>query len=229
MTRRSLLRCLPVTLVVALTMLLSCRSTRETRPQPEPSPPDLRPAIIEYVDSDAFDALFESALTRQDAAIVIRTSHSKPDWKGRLNAWIAAWNMGGRPENGSARGQAPIPKVTIDGDSIREFRLLVDDLMGRVENLAKVGGAWFAEERTRSHRVALLRPYNLRFHVGSDGNIELIFFNGRYARYYQEFVQARSPSQEPEEWARCCACSMCKDCPQAHTVKAHVAILGPLE
>src|SRR5439155_1407439 len=83
---------------------------------------------------------------------------------GPPDAWLAAWNRGGKvgpaADGRKARGQAP---VTVNADTIREFRLLVDDLMGRVETLAKTSSAWYAEERTRSRRVALLKPYNLRF------------------------------------------------------------------
>ncbi len=140
--------------------------------------------------------------------MLIQTENQKPDWGDRLNAWLAAWNMGSR----KARGQAPLPSVTIDGDSIREFRLLVDDLMGRVENLARTGSTWFAEERTRSRRVALLKPYNLRFHQDEGGNIQLIFFNGAYAQYYGQFLKTTGPAEGSgaEEWSRTFQCSRCR-------------------
>src|SRR5206468_887030 len=99
----------------------------------------------------------------------VRTGRDRPDWGGRLNAWIAAWNAGGKGPGRTARGQAPlpgVPGVVLSGEGVRELRLLVDGLMTRVEELAKATSAWWSEERVRSRRVALLRPYNLRFHRG---------------------------------------------------------------
>src|SRR5205807_7926716 len=119
---------------------------------------------LDYTDNDAFDALFEAALVNQDPGIVVRTQRQTPDWGARLNAWIAAWNQGGRSR--SARGQAALPRVVIDGDSIREFRLLVSGLLDRIEEAAQAGSAWYSDQRQRSRRIALLRPYNLRFHKG---------------------------------------------------------------
>jgi hypothetical protein len=187
----------------------------ESRPAPEPPPPGVRPTNFDYADTDAFDALFESALVNQDPVIVVHTGRSKPDWDGRLNAWIAAWNRGGTvgQPGRAARMQAPLlGGVPVDGDSIREFHSLIDDLMDRVEDLAAKGSAWYAEERTRSRRIALLKPYNLRFHVDEDRHIQLIFFNGDYSQYYPAFVIAiaAADTEEPARWSRTFECSRCK-------------------
>ena len=60
------------------------------------------------MDADGFDSLLESALVNQDPAIIIQTHATKPDWGDRLNAWIAAWNMGGKVTGGTVRMQAPV-------------------------------------------------------------------------------------------------------------------------
>src|SRR5262249_44121898 len=167
---------LPTLLFLAVS---SCRMM-PSRPYREPPPPDVKPTEIDYTDADAFDAYFETALTQQAPVIVIRTGRTRPDWADRLNAWLAAWNAGGRlrePQR-KARGAIPISPVVVDGDSIREFRLLVSGLMDRVEDLARTRSAWYAEAKTRERRVGLLVPYNLRFHHADDDTIHLIFFNG---------------------------------------------------
>src|SRR5262249_9590811 len=162
-----------------------CRSMSRSLKEEAPDPPEVTPTQLDYVDADGFDALFETALTNQDPVILIRTGRSQPDWDARLNAWIAAWNRGdnaGRraKARGSApeepaivRGQAPLGKVPLDGESIRELRLLVTALLDRVEEAAQSGSSWWAEERMRSRRVALLRPYSLRFHMDEEGLIQL--------------------------------------------------------
>jgi len=199
--------------------LLGCKNP-PTRPRLDPPPPGVQTTAIDFVDSEGFDNLFESALVNQDPAIVIHTGRSKPDWGPRLNAWIAAWNRGGKVNPATVRGQ--IPGVPIDGDSIKEFRLLVSGLMDRVEDLAKNGSAWYAEERIRSRRVALLKPYNLRFHMDQDGNIQLIFFNGNYSSFYSSYVQSLKESAEPESWSRSIQCSFCKQW-QAKNSVGHLA------
>ena len=211
MTKRSLGRAAWVLAVCgACASAGSCKSGTGVAPAPEP-PGGIQPTVIEYVDADGFDRLFESALKNADPVILIQTETTKPDWGARLNAWIAAWNMGGKAADGSprkARGQSPL---TLNGESIREFRLLVDDLMGKVETLAEKGSAWWAEERTRSRRVALLKPYSLRFHQGEDRNIQLIFFHGAFAAQYHDFVATLADGGDvPDGWARTVECSRCK-------------------
>ncbi len=194
---------------------LSCRNTRVTRPYHEPPPPDIQPTVISYVETNAFDTLLESALTNQDPAILIRTDTSRPDWGPRLNAWIAAWNRGGRVAEEpriKARMQAPVSATAINGNTVREFRLLIDDLMTRVEDAARRGSSWWVEERTQRRRIALLKPYSLRFHLDAEEHIQLVFFNGTYSRRYREFMEAmalRDPD-EPDEWCRDMKCSCCK-------------------
>jgi hypothetical protein len=186
------------------------------RPAPQPPPPGVHTTNFDYADTDAFDALFESALVNQDPVIVVHTGRTKPDWDGRLNAWIAAWNRGGTvgATPRTVRGQIPLPGVKVDEGTLREFRLLVSGLMDRVDVLARDGTAWWTEERVRSQRIALLKPYNLRFNLDADGDIELVFFNGNYASYYPDFVQsltgATAEADEPLEWVRTIRCSRCR-------------------
>jgi hypothetical protein len=201
--------------VLTAALAAGCTPDRATRPYQEPPPPGLRPTRIDYADADAFDAVLETALTNQEPVILIQTRQTQPDWGPRLNAWLAAWNLGGPVEGGAGRTvrfQSPLPRVVVDGDSIREFRLLVEGLMTRAEGLARVSSAWWAEERTRARRVALLRPYNLRFHQDEEGFVQIILFNGRYADQYAGYVRsiARPADDSDEAWARVVSCSRCK-------------------
>jgi hypothetical protein len=200
---------LQVLLVSLAAVVGSCSSPPKGR-APVPLPRDFTPTRIDYVDSDGFDALLESALVNQDPVIVIQTGHGKPEWGGRLNAWIAAWNRGGGPPPGATfRMQAPfLPRV--DAETLREFRLLIDDLMGRVEERVKESSAWWTQEKVRNRRVELLRPYNLRFHMGEDGLIQIILFNGRYAQYHEEFTRALAGEEDSAPWQRDYKCSWCK-------------------
>jgi hypothetical protein len=199
---------------VLLVPLAAAGCLRPTRTYQDAPPPGVRATEIDYVDSDGFDALFESALVNQDPLIVVRTTHRQPDWGPRLNAWIAAWNQGGKAAGPGRviRGQAPLPAVTVNGESIREFRLLIDSLVNRAEELAGAGSTWWAVERVRSRRVALLKPYNLRFHMDDEGFLRLIFFHGKNAGDYPGYVKTLTGAdpEEPAEWARTVRCSVCK-------------------
>jgi hypothetical protein len=201
---------------MALLVAGGCLTAPKSRPYREPPPPDIKTTRIDYVDTDAFDTLLETALTTQDPVILIQTAHQKPDWGGRLNGWIAAWNLGGKVDAANDRRtlrfQLGLSPVTVDAGSIREFRLLITDLMDRVEVLARDSSAWWAEERTRNRRVALLKPYNIRFNLDSDKNIQIIFFNGRYFEYYRDFMQGITgpEPEEPQGWVRGYTCSQCK-------------------
>src|SRR2546430_407138 len=73
MDRIPQVRRLPLALGVLLAILGGCRNAPGTRPYREPPPPGVQSTIIDYVDADGFDALFESALTNQDPVIDIRT------------------------------------------------------------------------------------------------------------------------------------------------------------
>lgn len=174
---------------------------------------DVQPEHLEYVDSDAFDLLFETTLRNGPPVVVVQTEYSKPEWGARLNAWIAAWNLGHGGGGIRARGQIPgAPTVVVDGDSIREFRLLVDGLMGRAEESARTGTRWWAERHLRERRVALLRPYNLRFHLDPGGRIQLIFFHSAHAAKYETVVRALldPAGDDPLEWAPGYCCSRSK-------------------
>jgi hypothetical protein len=204
-------RGLPWIGVAVLLGMAGCRSFDMSRSDKVTSMPDLTPTVIEYVESDAFDGLFESALVNNDPVILIRTGREMPDWDARLNAWIAAWNRGGKGRARTARGQAPVPRVVIDGESIREFRLLVDGLLGRIDEAAEAGSSWYRDQRERSKRVSLLKPYNLRFHKGEDSSIQLIFFHEQYSAYYPRFVQKLMDSETMpvSAWSRTVECSEC--------------------
>ncbi|MFO0845716.1 MAG: hypothetical protein U0797_25585 [Gemmataceae bacterium] len=216
MSRKRVACAVPLLGALALIGLASCR----TAPLAPGDPSDLRPTQLDYVDSDGFDALLETSLVNQDPVILVRTGRAKPDWEGRLNAWIAAWNRGahrpGRWATGDepepvARGQAPLPSVSVDGDSIREVRLLVAGLLDRIDDAAQSGAAWWTEERARSRRVGLLKPYSLRFHLGEDDLIQLVLFHGGYADHYRRYLQTLMNSQDAGEvsWSRSCECSGC--------------------
>jgi hypothetical protein len=196
--------------VLLLALTAGCTLWKSARPQVEPPPPDITPTHIDYVDADGFDTLLESALINQDPAIIIQTQNAKPDWGDRLNAWIAAWNLGGPVTKGIVRMQAPfVPEVVVDGDSIREFRLLVESLMNRLGDQTRTGLMWLAEEKTRNRRVRLLKPYNLRFHMDEDGFIQIVLFNGRYAQYHGAFVRALGGGDAGGQWERSYVCSKC--------------------
>jgi hypothetical protein len=198
-----------------LLALLGCTVAPPTRPYLDPPPDDLVTTRIDYVDTDAFDTLLESALVNQDPVIVIQTANALPDWDGRLNAWIAAWNRGGKVEASDGtrkvRMQAPfVPTVVVDSDSIRELRLLVEALMSRIEVVAREKSQWWRDERTQARRVDLLRPYNLRFHRDKDGRIQIVLFNGRHARHYSDVMLRMGMATAPEEWVREFSCSTCR-------------------
>ena len=108
--------------------------------------------------------------------------------------------------------QAPQAPTVVNGESVRELRLLVADLMTRVEEVARRGSSWWTEERIQRRRIELLKPYSLRFHLDENGKIQLVFFNGRYSRYYQQFMESMdmSDAAQPEEWTRAVQCSHCK-------------------
>ena len=178
-----------------------------TESENTPPPPVVH---LDFVDSDGFDLLFESALVNRQPAIDVKTNFATPEWGTRLNHWIAAWNAGHRHTGFRARGQLPVtPSVVVDGDSIREFRLLVDDLMGRVEDSARLGGRWWAEKHMRERRIALLKPYNLRFHMDAEQHIHLIFCHSDYAEHHKAIVRsiANPVGDESLDWfpGYCCS------------------------
>ena len=171
--------------------------------------PDITPTRLDYVDTDGFDAVLENALVNQDPVIVVRTGKSRPDWDGRLNAWIAAWNRGGSGRPRAARGQAALAQAALDKDTLRELRLLINGLLDRVEEAAQTSSTWYADHRERSRRIAVLKPYSLRFHMDDEATIQLVFFHGNYAPYFPRFMQTLTESQGMEEWSRGVDCSRC--------------------
>ena len=193
--------------LVAMLVAVSCRSTQENRTFRDQPEAPVKPTVLRYVNTDGFDVMFEASLVNRDPVIIVRTENEKPDWEGRLNGWIAAWNKGGKIERRTVRGQ--IPRPSIDADTLREFRLLVFGVVEHAEELAKAGCSWWHEERTLARRVNLLRPYSLHFHIGDDNHIQLIFFNGDYAEQYQKFMTSLTGTEE-NAWSRTVACSACK-------------------
>ena len=195
---------------------LSCRSVRNTRTYHAPPPPDVQPTILAYVETDAFDNLFETVLNSRAPVILIQTDTSQPDWGPHLNAWLAAWNRGGQVVDEARRRvrmQAPLSPTVVNGETLREFRLLIDDLMTRSRGRERVeahrGGP---KSACSCRRIELLKPYSLRFHLDADQKIQLVFFNGQYARYYSEIMDAMSMNdQEDNEWSRTVTCSHCKE------------------
>ncbi|MBY0456923.1 MAG: hypothetical protein K2V38_06270, partial [Gemmataceae bacterium] len=132
------------------------------------------------------------------------------EWGARLNAWVAAWNAGRRADTFRARGQIPgAPTVVVDADSIREFRLLIDGLVSRSEESARTGTRWWAEKALRDRRVALLRPYNLRFHLDDANHIQLIFVHADHAARYGDILRSlvNMAGDEALEWSPDYSCS----------------------
>lgn len=197
---------------LALIALLGCQTYLASKKAAVPELTDLSPVYVDYTDTDGFDAQFEASLVGRSPVVIVRTETTRPDWEGRLNAWIAAWNQGGRSRERKMRGQSPIGKLPLDSDSIKELRLLIDGLLNRVEAVAQGSAAWYADRRERNRRIALLAPYSLRFHRDGDGPIHLVFFHGDHAAHYPKFLQWIMKSAEPmqEEWTRAVECSHCK-------------------
>jgi hypothetical protein len=218
---KSVLSPLGVLVCLGLAIAVGCRTSKPDRVTTSTAgAPDhqlrARPQVerVAYVDSEAFDLLLETALLNAQPVIVVQTEYNKPEWSSRLNEWIAAWNSSRRAPGLRVRSQIPpVPAVVVDGDSIREFRLLIDGLMGRVEESARAGGHWWAERQTRERRVALLRPYSLRFHLGADGHIQLIFFHGDYAAQHNDVVRALADPAEVEtlDWSPGYCCSLARE------------------
>lgn len=197
-------------LIVAVLAVVGCRTTTRDSHSPPQSPSSpIEPTILQYTDTDGFDLLFEASLINRDPVILVQTENEKPEWDGRLNAWIAAWNMGGKGDRRVIRGQIPLSAPSIDAEFLREFRLLVFGAVEHAEDLARAGSAWWREERIRSRRVALLRQYNLRFHMNEEKKIHLIFFHGDHAGQYPDFMATLTGAEE-RNWSRNVECSMCR-------------------
>lgn len=199
-------------LVLILILLgVGCQGLFLTRKPAQPSaPPDLTPVTVDYTDTDGFDSVLEAALVDEAPIIIVQTEQTKPDWEGRLNAWIAAWNMGGKNRTRTIRGQSP--SLPLDAESLGQLRELIFGLLDRIEVAAEKGSTWWANERMRSRRVTLLRPYSLRFHRDADGPIRLVFFHGAYASYYSTFLRSLmgEPGMTEESWTRTVECSRCQ-------------------
>jgi hypothetical protein len=194
---------------LALFAPAGCRTLLQSPDEPV-AMPDITPTRLDYIDTDGFDAVLENALVNQDPVVVVRTGRTKPDWDCRLNAWIAAWNRGSsRPI--TVRGQVALAAAALDKDAVRQLRLLVNGLLDRAEEVAQAGSTWWIDHRERSRRIALLKPYSLRFHMDDESSIQLVFFHGNYAPYYPRFVQTltESAGMESGEWTRAVDCSHC--------------------
>jgi hypothetical protein len=197
--------------VALLLALAGCQALfLANKPAQPPAMPDLTPVVVDYTDNDGFDTVFEAALVDQAPVIIVRTENIKPDWEGRLNAWIAAWNRGGKNRARTLRGQSPLGGLP-NADGLKELRLLINGLLDRVETVAEKSATWWANERERTRRVGLLKPYSLRFHREGESPIRLIFFHGSYASYYPTFMRSlmKEPAMADEEWSRTVECSRC--------------------
>jgi hypothetical protein len=206
---------------VLLMLMVGCQSST-TRPEGPTARemPDLTPVLIDYIDTEGFDAVLEAALVDQAPVIVIQTTHRVPDWEGRLNAWIAAWNRTARNRSKTMRGQLPLTKLPLDADSLGELRKLAEGLLDRVDAAAERNATWWANERERSRRIGLMKSYNLRFHREGDSPIRLILFHGSYASYYPQFMRQlmREPQMPEETWSRTVECSRCDRADQGEKV-----------
>ena len=67
------------------------------------------------------------------------------------------------------------------GSGALTARAAVEESLRRIEEAAEGGSAWYRDQRERSRRVGLLKPYNLRFHKAEDSTIQLIFFHEQYS------------------------------------------------
>ena len=212
---KSLMSRLAPLVSLGLVVVFGCHTTKPVpTARNSPQKANLQAMRLDYVDSDAFDLLFETTLLNAQPVIVVQTDHDKPEWGSRLNAWIAAWNAGRRTEGFRVRGQIPgAPSVVVDGDSIREFRLLIDGLMSRTEESARTGTRWWTEKHLRDRRVALLKPYSLRFHLDANERIQLIFFHGDFAAYHEDVVRSLADPSGSESlaWSPDYCCSRSKD------------------
>src|SRR5688572_23582822 len=95
--------------VVAVLAVVGCRTTTRDSLFSSATPSAaIQPTYVDYTDTDGFDVVFEASLINRDPVIIVRTENEKPEWSGRLNAWIAAWNMGNSTERRVIRGQIPI-------------------------------------------------------------------------------------------------------------------------
>jgi hypothetical protein len=169
-------------------------STATRQPKPDPPKPTLKAAtVIGYKDTEAFDQLFEAALTRQDNIILIETPNAEPDWTGRLNGWIAAWNEGGKVQTKdrlkleglayarleSASENPNASRVTISplpADTAEQARKLIEGIMDRSERLAREFVAWYKDETRRKRRIELLRPYLFNPTKGDSGKYQMLFY-----------------------------------------------------
>jgi hypothetical protein len=183
-----------VFLVLLLSLLLvgyGGRGSTQSHPNATPLTKEERKnaTVIEYEDSDAFDGLLEAAITRPDQVILVQTKNSSPDWQGRLNAWIAAWNEGGKVKKGDnlfyktvrilQRKKEPNTSevsVKVPDNTATEIRSFVEGQMDRIERLGRETVDWWKDNRKKTHRVELLKPYQFIFEKGSDGYYQIIFY-----------------------------------------------------
>jgi hypothetical protein len=179
-------------IAASLALLLGCgRDNSPRRPKPAPEGEARKNAtVIEYLDTDAFDHLLEAALNRQDPIVVVQTAHSKPDWEGRLNAWIAAWNEGGKVEKEDnlflksvsilAKSATPnaskVVVIELPPDTAKETRKLVQGEIDRIERVAREAVEWWRDEQKRAKRIALLKPYLFIFEKDVGQKYQIIFY-----------------------------------------------------
>jgi hypothetical protein len=169
-----------VGLVCGLVCLAGCSVERTYRPPP---PPNFRCKEVPFQDTPAFDGLLESYLTNREPAVCIVLDTPAPDWPPRLVAWMKAYQAGGKVRAPAGKGGLDaLLWLATGGQTPTESRLLLENLLDRLDRAAVSAAAWWADEAERRRRIDLLRPYLLDAErdPGHNGNYVIVLYNGHY-------------------------------------------------
>lgn len=147
-----------------------------TKPPPAPvlqpsSPSPKAATVLPYADTEAFDLVFEAALRRGDAVIVVQTGQKGLEWQGRLNAWVAAWNEAAPLRE---RDRASRSLVELPADTAQQTATLINSQIDRIEGMAKRTVDWWRDTHRRKDRAALLRHYALNLEHDQSGQMQLV-------------------------------------------------------
>lgn len=151
-------------------------------PVPIPSPETITIApTIDYVEDDSFDTTLEAYFRKKTPILVIQTLSTKPNWNGRLNAWLAAWNAGAdaHPKPSPEESRMKLAQrglIDFPPDAAEQTRILIEDQIIRIEEAAKQGVRWWRDEQKRKDRTDLLKPYVLEFHRDANQRYQLVFY-----------------------------------------------------